>query len=147
MSFSKSKLIGDRAAHSPSTRSDSFQRRHVRAVQAYRRKYDTSVSPGMLRTYDISPAGFHVPSAFLSIVQTEVVNMLPFLREGHTYGVDELLGLQFLTVLDTGERRMVDQCIEILIRWGMPMQMVQTPAGQPSAYRFLGLDSRQGGCQ
>ena len=143
MAIKNNRLIGDHAAHNLRMGSDSFQRRHARAVQAYRRRYDTTISPGMLRAYDISPAGFRVPSAFLSIVQTEVVNMLPFLREGKTYGVDELLGLQFLTVLDTGERRMVDQCIEILIRWGMPMQVVQTPAGQPSAYRFLGLTARE----
>ena len=119
--------------------SDYFQRRHVREICAYRRRYDRSVPSGILKVYDISPSGFQVPSAFLSIVQREVVNMLPFLCEGQTYGVDELLGLQFLTVLNTGERRMVGQCIEILIRWGMPMQKVQRSTGQSSAYRFLGL--------
>lgn len=123
---------------------DHFQKRHIRAVQAYRSKYDSTVPSGMLKVYDITPAGFQVPSALLAIVQREVVNMLPFLSEGQTYGVDELLGLQFLTVLNTGERRMVDQCLEILIRWGMPMQKLHTSTGQPPLYRFLGLRPASG---
>ncbi len=147
MAFSKTKLIGDRAAHKPRMVSDYFLKRHIRSVQAYRREYDRTVPSGRLKIYNVTPDGFQVPSTFLGLVQREVVDLLPFLREGRTYSVNDLLGLQFLNALNGGERRMVDKCIAILITWGMPMQVVQTPAGRPSAYRFLGLGNDQGGCK
>ncbi len=127
--------------------SDDSQQRRKRAVQAYRREYDCTVPSGRFKIYNVTPDGSKVPSTFLGLVQREVVDLLPFLREGQTYSVNDLLGLQFLRALNGGERRMVDPCLAILITWGMPMQVVQTPAGQPSAYRFLGLGNDQGGCK
>ncbi len=145
MAFSKTRLIGDRAAHKPRMVSDYFLKRHIRSVQAYRREYDCTVPSGRFKIYNVTPDGSKVPSTFLGLVQREVVDLLPFLREGQTYSVNDLLGLQFLRALNGGERRMVDKCIAILISWGLSMQMVQTPADQPSSYRFLGLRINQEG--
>lgn len=132
-------LSRDRVVGNTHKTSDYFHQQHINAVRALRRYCDDSVPHSMGRLFEVFPTGFKIPSALFGLVRPPLMAILPFLCEGKTYTVEALLGLQFLSVLNSGERRMVDHCIKDLIHRGMPLQVVQTPAGQPCAYRFLGL--------
>ena len=135
----RNNLSRDRVVGNTHKTSDYFHQQHISTVQAFRRHHDAAVPNSGTRLYEVFQTGFRISSEFFGLVQPPLLAILPFLCEGKTYTVEALLGLQFLTALNSGERRMVDQCIEKLIDRGMPLQVVQTPAGQPCAYRFLGL--------
>ena len=115
--------------------------RHTRSLQRIRREADPTVSPSKLKIFIGLDAGYSVSLAFLNIVRRQVCEILPFLEQKAEFSAKELVGIDYWLALNDGERRILDQCINALIRERLPMQVIKAGRNLPASFRFLGLSS------
>ena len=81
--------------------------------------------------------GYSISGDFLSAVQAQVCEALPYLEPGSTYTADELCGAEFWTDLSPGEQRNAGRCLAYLVAQGaLPLVRVPGKHEYPLCYRL-----------
>ena len=81
--------------------------------------------------------GYSISGDFLSAVQAQVCEALPYLEPGYTYTADELCGAEFWNDLTPGEQRNAGRCLAYLVAQGtLPLVRVPGKHEYPLCYRL-----------
>jgi len=102
------------------------------------REMRNTISPRQIQIYMSLGDAFKVPWFFYYLIKRRVAEMTPFLLRDHAYRLDQLLGSDLWSALNSAERRMAKLSVtDLVCRGDIPLRFGHREADDAATYAVI----------